>query len=521
MTNVSVIVPVFNPGAHIGMLIDSLLAQTMPAAEREFVFVDDGSTDATGARLDALAAAHVDVRVVHIPNSGWPGRPRNVGLDIAKGEFVFFADNDDWLERDALARLYATAKANRADIVVGKVVGHGRPVPRMFTEDRHGLDAQRVPLALLTPHKLFRRTLLEQHGIRFPEGRRRLEDHLFVVPAYFAADRISVLSTYPIYHWVFRGPDRSASRQRADADGHFESVRELLTLVDDRTTPGEVRDRYYLHWYRNKVLKRVGRATGNQRDREYRMEVYRAARELIEERFPPRLDDRLPYALRLRAELARQGDFEGVERLASFADGLHARAGVMAAGTRDRSAVVRVRCGLRRQGCPAVPVVRARDKLVWQPPVELQGLWDKGQREVTGALDARAWVVLRSQDDGTEWVVPSATTCAVPSAPDGQVVRARVTADLRVDPAVAAAGAPLPPGPYEVRVVVSLAGFGAETTARVDGEAFAIIVTTDGAAIPSHRIERAARSPSRRGQVTRAIVRMTGPLRRRRTDGRP
>src|SRR5215213_8705321 len=102
MTRVTVIVPVFNPGDDINALIDSLLGQTMPPHEREFVFVDDGSTDGTGERLDALAAQNVGMEVVHIPNSGWPGRPRNVGIDTAHGEFVFFADNDDRLELDAL-----------------------------------------------------------------------------------------------------------------------------------------------------------------------------------------------------------------------------------------------------------------------------------------------------------------------------------------------------------------------------------------------------------------------------------
>src|SRR3954470_1523984 len=102
MTKVSVLVPVFEPGPLIEPLIASLLAQTMPAGERELVFVDDGSREGTGERLDALAAEHPDVRVVHIPNSGWPGRPRNVGLEV-----VFFADHDDWLEPAALERLYA------------------------------------------------------------------------------------------------------------------------------------------------------------------------------------------------------------------------------------------------------------------------------------------------------------------------------------------------------------------------------------------------------------------------------
>ena len=183
MTKVSVIVPVYNPGSDIDELLESLLGQTMPAGELELIFVDDGSTDATPARLDELAAAHRHVRVQHIPNSGWPGKPRNLGIDMAQGEYVFFADNDDWLEADAIERLHATAVQDRADIVIGKVVGHGKPVPlRIFEANRHaiGFDSDLL-LGLLTPAKLFRRRLLDERGLRFPEGRRRLEDHVFVV----------------------------------------------------------------------------------------------------------------------------------------------------------------------------------------------------------------------------------------------------------------------------------------------------------------------------------------------------
>jgi glycosyltransferase involved in cell wall biosynthesis len=191
---VSLIVPVFDPGPDIDELIASLLGQTLPPSELELVFVDDGSTDGTPARLDELAARHRHVRVQHIPNSGWPGKPRNLGLDMATGDYVFFADNDDWLERDALERLHATAVQDRADIVLGKVVGHGKPVPlRIFEATRHAIafDSDLL-LGMLTPAKLFRRRLLDERGLRFPEGRRRLEDHVFVLGAYFAAERISV-----------------------------------------------------------------------------------------------------------------------------------------------------------------------------------------------------------------------------------------------------------------------------------------------------------------------------------------
>src|SRR3954471_21039834 len=127
---VSAIVPVYNPGAGIDECISTLLDQSLSATDYEVIFVDDGSTDGTGERLDDLAAAHANVHVRHIPNSGWPGRPRNLGLDDAKGEFVYFVDNDDRIGREALERLYERAVRDAADVVVGKVVGHGKAVPR-------------------------------------------------------------------------------------------------------------------------------------------------------------------------------------------------------------------------------------------------------------------------------------------------------------------------------------------------------------------------------------------------------
>src|SRR4051812_11043610 len=161
MPKVTVIVPVYNPGADIDDCIESLLDQTLSPDELELIFVDDGSTDGTPARLDALAAAHRNVRVQHIPNSGWPGKPRNVGLDLATGDYVFFVDNDDRVERDGLERAHAMAVQDRADVVIGKVVGHGsRRVPRdLFTENRHAVAFEPGLLALLTPHKLFSRAL--------------------------------------------------------------------------------------------------------------------------------------------------------------------------------------------------------------------------------------------------------------------------------------------------------------------------------------------------------------------------
>ena len=219
---VSAIVPVYNPGSNIDDCIDSLLNQSLPAGEYEAIFVDDGSTDATPARLDELARRHPNVRVAHIPNSGWPGRPRNVGVDMARGEYVYFIDNDDWVGPEALERLYATAQRDEADVVIGKVVAHGgrRTSRPMFRRNRSGLGIDRpLLLTMLTPHKLFRRAFLQEHAIRFPEGRVRLEDHIFVLHAYLHTDRVSILADYPCYHWILRDPDVNASSGQIEPVG--------------------------------------------------------------------------------------------------------------------------------------------------------------------------------------------------------------------------------------------------------------------------------------------------------------
>jgi poly(ribitol-phosphate) beta-N-acetylglucosaminyltransferase len=474
MPKVSVIVPVFEPGRLITPLIATLRHQTMPAAERELIFVDDGSRDGTAERLDALAREQPGVRALHIPNSGWPGRPRNVGLDAAEGEFVFFADHDDWLAPYALQRLYATATEHRADIVIGKVVGHGgRRVPQLSPVDRHGLTAADAPLGLLTPHKLFRRALLERHGLRFPEGEQRLEDHLFIVPALFAAERISVLVSHPIYHWVQRPDRQNASRRRSPPDAHFDAVRELLAMVDERTEPGPVRDRYHRHWYRGKVLLRLGR----RQDPAYEAQVYTAARALIEDCFPPRLDEELAFNLRLRAKLVRRDDRAGLEALAAFESRLRARARVVLARPRGGALELAVTGRLRRAGKRAIAVTGSGERLRWEPPPELAPSVGYDDRDVTEALDGQVGIVLRSQRDETEWPLTVDSTTHVPAADEaGAPVFPRVKGRVWIDPERAAGGGPLPPGLYDVLVTLSIAGFSAETEAQEEGAPFTITV---------------------------------------------
>lgn len=443
---VSVVVPVFNPGPDIDRCLDSLLGQTLPPGELELIFVDDGSTDRTPDRLETLAARHAHVRLERIPNSGWPGRPRNVGMDLAAGEFVYFVDDDDWLEADALERMYAAALRDGADIVIGKVVGHGKNVPRgLFRESLRGIpfDSTRL-LGLLTPHKLFRRRMLVEHVIRFPEGRRRLEDHAFVVHAYFHAAAISVLADRPYYHWTTRSRTENASHRQLDPEGYYGNVREVLDLVVEHTEPGAFRDRLLTHWYRGKMLQRVGGGKFSRREEEHNRHLFETIRTLALERYGEDVHARLAFNLRVRSALLRAGDYDGLHRLAELERGL--RAGIKARVVGDGE-----RLALRLAATLGdLTFERRGDRVLWKAPDGLA----VDDLDATDALGSSfVQVFLHSLRDASEYVLPAATELVL----DGG--RPVLTTDVDLAGPTAAAGSPLPPGDWEVRAAVNVAGF--------------------------------------------------------------
>ena len=92
--DISVIVPCYNADRYLNVCLESLKAQKTPLIE--MILIDDGSTDATGAILDAFAAGEPRARVLHMPNSG-VSAARNRALELATGRYIAFVDADDAL----------------------------------------------------------------------------------------------------------------------------------------------------------------------------------------------------------------------------------------------------------------------------------------------------------------------------------------------------------------------------------------------------------------------------------------
>ena len=118
---ISVVIPVYNAAAYLeGALRSVVTAAARTDAATEVVCVDDGSTDASGAMLDAFAAQNASgalaVRVIHQPNGG-EGAARNAGVAVATGDLIAFLDADDAFHPQALAAFAAAALKARADVI--------------------------------------------------------------------------------------------------------------------------------------------------------------------------------------------------------------------------------------------------------------------------------------------------------------------------------------------------------------------------------------------------------------------
>ncbi|MET7934669.1 glycosyltransferase [Streptomyces sp. NPDC005322] len=244
---VSVIVPAHNAMPSLTRAVTSAMEQTIGLSRLEIIAVDDGSTDGTAEELDRLAADCPALKVVHQQRSGGAGGPRNTGLDLARGDFVFFLDAGAHLGPDALRRMVAMADQNGTDVVLGKMVSpDGRGVPEaVFRHNQLRTDVYSSrAYSTLGPAKLFRRSLIERFDLRFPLCRDG-EDKPFTAVAYLNASGISVVADYDCYHLPHRenrGTGRQPTGTTAGLADRIDALRLLFETAARYTEPGPRRD---------------------------------------------------------------------------------------------------------------------------------------------------------------------------------------------------------------------------------------------------------------------------------------
>lgn len=195
---ISVIVPVYKVEKYLPQCLDSLVNQTY--GNLEIILVDDASPDGCGRICDEYASGDERIRVVHRPKNQGQASARNLGLEMATGEYVSFVDSDDWLSEDAYEKLLAGLREHGADCSVGHCVvvldRDGELVVQKTKKKpvrcESAADAMKDVLlgASAAWNRLYRRELFE--GLRFQTGRIN-DDEALVLRAYERMDKIVFL----------------------------------------------------------------------------------------------------------------------------------------------------------------------------------------------------------------------------------------------------------------------------------------------------------------------------------------
>lgn len=207
----SVIIPVYNVEQYLRDCMESILNQSF--SDWEAVCVNDGSTDGSEAILEDYASKDSRVHIIAQPNRGLSAA-RNVGMDVAKGDYVLFLDSDDWLETNALETLANALNGEDLLCFLGKRFFEEtktlNPVDQLeektyesgmayYNENalRHR-DFAFVCVVL----RAYKRSFLLDNGLRFKEGIFH-EDNLFTPMACYYAGRVKQINA-DLYNYRMR-----------------------------------------------------------------------------------------------------------------------------------------------------------------------------------------------------------------------------------------------------------------------------------------------------------------------------
>lgn len=240
---ISVIVPVYNSIDCLEKCVRSLCAQTY--ADLEILLIDDGSTDGTAALVEELAKLDSRIRIHHKENGG-ASSARNAGIALATGDYLAFADSDDYLEPyvyEELQRALATGAYPVAQISRDEVDEDGKRLPDVCTppEKEWFCDTETFLKELLLHRgdcsfctKLFPREIFGAH--RFPEGELN-EDFRLLVEILQEIAGIVILPKQG-YHVVARKTSTTRTRTKDSFSRVFTDIVEnadrMQALVDEK-----------------------------------------------------------------------------------------------------------------------------------------------------------------------------------------------------------------------------------------------------------------------------------------------
>lgn len=252
-TLISVIIPVYNTEQYISCCIDSVLSQSF--TNFELILVDDGSKDGSGTICDEYAKKDNRIRVFHKGNGG-VSSARNLGLDNARGEWIYFVDSDDELLPGGLQTL-VDGICDDVDIVGGGYERFGPNGELLEAVDERVTTALSKEETLLIVSNdrpkyysylgymwmwMFRSSVIRSHHLRFDTSIKIKEDTLFLVQYACASNGRTHFNTAPVYKYKMREESAMGNLQKRFSPAYqtsFDAVIKIHSAIHSLPTVGK------------------------------------------------------------------------------------------------------------------------------------------------------------------------------------------------------------------------------------------------------------------------------------------
>ncbi len=235
---VSVIIPVYNTAGYLESALMSVSEQTLE--EIEIIIINDGSTDSSGQIIEEFQKKDCRVKYYIQTNQG-QSVARNAGLDNATGEYIYFMDSDDILEKNAMELCFQRSKIDNLDFVFfdadvfsedGSTLQWDYIRTGKITEQiLQGCEAMEKLLSIgrfrVAPWLLFiRRNFIEEFQLRFFPGIIH-EDELFTTKLFIEAKKVALIP-HILFHRRVR-PNSTMTKKFSDrnAKGYLKVIDEL------------------------------------------------------------------------------------------------------------------------------------------------------------------------------------------------------------------------------------------------------------------------------------------------------
>lgn len=216
----SIIVPVYNNEKYLRDCVDSLICQNMD--DCEIILIDDGSSDSSPTICDEYRNNHI--RVIHKENQGL-AETRNLGMEKAKGQYIWFVDSDDTVERTSIAVLKKAIVTTDADMILFGIneafvsankctVRRKKPEKHFYKNAKDGfLYLQSSDTLDIAANKIVRNNVIRQSNLRFQQKYIPTEDHIFWLELYPLLGKVAVLDEC-LYNYFIRDGISSTRKLR-------------------------------------------------------------------------------------------------------------------------------------------------------------------------------------------------------------------------------------------------------------------------------------------------------------------